>query len=174
MSGHLFPASPSSTTSSRPPWNLPGWHVAFLFFCSPPLPPRPLLPSPELLPLCACSLLCLFSRQPGSCSIRGQEPRRSPHLHSIPRMSFLAAPRPARLIGWGVFLGAPEPEPPSQRGAASWLRCPLGGWEQGWSDPGWRGQAYHHSDPHISGPGLGVGALWERLDALRPTLREMW
>lgn len=35
-------------------------------------------------------------------------------------------------------------------------------------------RAYHHSDPHISGAGLGVAELWERLDALRPTLREMW
>lgn len=45
--------------------------------------------------------------------------------------------------------------------------------------PGWQGEAYHHSDPHISGKGLGVGVLWEgvlweRLGALQPTVREMW
>lgn len=77
-------------------------------------------------------------------------------------------------MGSGVFLEHPEPEPIRREEQPHGSGCPLGFWEKGWSDPGWQGPAYHHSDPHISSKGPGVGVLWERLNALRPTLREMW
>lgn len=124
MSGCLFPASPSSTTSSRPPWNLPGWHVAFLCFCSlhhsHPAPFSPRLSSFHCeLALCSAC----FPDSLGPVPSGDNSPWGLPISIVFPGCHSWQQLCRADRIG-GLF-GAPRAWTHSQRGAASWLGLPF-------------------------------------------------
>lgn len=149
MSGYLFPASASSTTSSCTPWTLPGWQVAsFLLFAtalSPP--PFPYASSPSIVSCCllACFPDSLVPVPSGENSPWGLLISIVfPGCHSWHRFCWVV-----RI--WGLFVVL-SLNPLTERSSH------VARQERGWSDPGWQRQAYHHSDPDISRRRPGGGS----------------